>query len=176
SLECVDEVDGVICAVGALVNTDVNVGLADGVAVLRGVTGQRLYPVLDFLPLPHLGGAVVADRQLGRDEHGELLPHALAPAVIACTRCGSSRCPFLIARSASLRIRWRRIARRSSDIGGPFGVRERPPICSDQGPLVTVSGGSVVMRRPVRRGFGQRGHTSGCRLWRPARGARPARP
>src|SRR5690606_9711224 len=75
SLEGVDGVDGVVCAVGALVNTDVNVGFPDGVAVLRGVTGQRLYPVLDFLPLPHLGGAVVADRQLGRDEHGELLPH-----------------------------------------------------------------------------------------------------
>src|SRR5699024_8057309 len=113
-LKCVDEVYGVVCAVGALVDADVDVRFTDGVAVLGGFTGDCLYPVLDFLALPHFGGAVVADRQLGRDQHRELLPHAFFPSMMSSRYRGRIVSPRLSASRRTRRRLWRMIAGRSS--------------------------------------------------------------
>src|SRR5699024_2446812 len=108
------EVYGVVCAVGALVDADVDVRFPDGVAVFRCVTSQGPYPVLDFLAFPHLRGAVVADRQLGRDQHGELLPHAFFPSVMSSRYRGRIVLPRLSASRRTRRRLWRMIAGRSS--------------------------------------------------------------
>src|SRR5699024_9542753 len=113
-LKCVDEVYGVVCAVGALVDADVDVSFPDGVAVFRCVTGDCLYPFLDFLALPLLPGAVVADRRLGRYQHRALLPHAFFSSMMSSRYRGRIVSPRLSASRRTRRRLWRMIAGRSS--------------------------------------------------------------